>query len=144
MKISRPAEDRLPRSESVTPQDAPCAESAKLLESELAFFHQEGCHEEFPLARAGAGALILLISACGNDETSSPATSFTATLSGANEAPPVATTATGTATLTVSGQEITYEVNVTDLLNPAGMHQWNRDRGAGHRHQWDDGWQSGE
>lgn len=43
-------------------------------------------------------------------------------MSGGEEVPAVATTATGTATLTVNGQQIEYTVNVTDLLNAAVAH----------------------
>jgi hypothetical protein len=43
-------------------------------------------------------------------------------LSGGEEVPAVTTTATGTATLTVSGQQIMYEVNVTDLQNAVVAH----------------------
>ena len=62
--------------------------------------------------------LLPIIPAC-SDDPASPATSFTAALSGANEVPPVTTTATGSATLSVSGAAITYTVNVTDLQNDA-------------------------
>lgn len=68
-------------------------------------------------------ALLVAVSACGDDDgTSGPATSFTATLTGAEEFPPVATTATGNATLSVSGGQITYTVNVTDLQNAVVAH----------------------
>ncbi len=66
--------------------------------------------------------LLLAISACGDDEPAGPATSFSATLSGANEVPAVSTTATGSATLTVSGDQISYTVNVTGLENAAVAH----------------------
>jgi CHRD domain len=62
------------------------------------------------------------LSACGDDDSSGPATSFSAALNGANEVPPVPTTATGTATFSVSGGQITYTVNVTDLQNPVVAH----------------------
>jgi hypothetical protein len=66
----------------------------------------------------GIAVAVLLptVSAC-SDNGPSAATSFTATLSGANEVPPVTTPAMGTATLTVSGQQITYTINVTDIQN---------------------------
>ena len=76
----------------------------------------------FRLLRVAVGALLPLVSACGDDDPASAATSFTASLSGAEEVPAVTTTATGTATLTVSGQQITYEVNVTDLQNAVVAH----------------------
>nr|AUN36835.1 hypothetical protein [uncultured bacterium] len=77
------------------------------------------------LAIALAG-LLPVLPACGDDNTGSnggaAATSFTATLSGANEVPAVTTTATGNATLTVDGTQITYTVNVTNLTNPVLSH----------------------
>lgn len=67
--------------------------------------------------------LLLAISACGDDdEPAGPATSFSANLSGANEVPAVPTTATGSASLTVSGNQITYTVNVTNLQNAVVAH----------------------
>jgi len=60
-------------------------------------------------------ALLLMVPACGDDEPAGPATNFTATLSGANEVPAVETPATGSATLSVSGAQITYTVNVTNI-----------------------------
>jgi hypothetical protein len=67
-------------------------------------------------------ALLPLVPACGDDEPSGPATSFSATLTGAEEVPAVPTTATGTATLDVGGTAITYTVNVTGLANPVVSH----------------------
>lgn len=67
-------------------------------------------------------ALLMAVAACGDDDSSGPATSFTATLTGAEEFPPVPTTATGNATLSVSGGQITYTVNVTDLQNAVVAH----------------------
>ena len=67
-------------------------------------------------------ALLPLAAACGDDEPSGPATSFSATLTGAEEVPPVVTTATGNATLDVSGSAVTYTVNVTGLTNPVVSH----------------------
>ena len=71
----------------------------------------------FPMLKFAFAALIPIVVACGDDGPSSEATSFTATLSGANEVPAVTTTATGTATLTVTGTEITYTINSTNLQN---------------------------
>lgn len=73
----------------------------------------------FPMLKIAFAALLPIVVACGDDEPSDPATatSFTATLSGANEVPAVTTTATGTATLSVSGTQITYTINVTNLQN---------------------------
>jgi hypothetical protein len=62
-------------------------------------------------------ALLAIVPACGDDGPSDPATSFTATLSGANEVPPVTTTASGNATLAVTGDQITYTINATNLQN---------------------------
>lgn len=69
-------------------------------------------------------AALLLVAACDDDDDdgASPATSFTATLSGANEVPPVPTIATGTAALSVVGDEIAYTIEVADLQNAAVAH----------------------
>lgn len=67
-------------------------------------------------------ALLPALSACGDDEPASPATEFTATLNGENEVPPVPTTATGTATLSLDGDQITYTVEVEDLENAVVAH----------------------
>jgi hypothetical protein len=72
--------------------------------------------------KIGVAALLPLVPACGDDEPAGPATSFTATLSGTNEVPPVTTPATGSATLSVSGAQITYTVNVENLQNPLVAH----------------------
>jgi hypothetical protein len=65
-------------------------------------------------------ALLPIVAACGDDGPSSDpatATSFSATLLGTNEVPQVTTPATGTATFTVSGSQITYTINATNLQN---------------------------
>jgi hypothetical protein len=69
-------------------------------------------------------AAVLVTLACGDDDPADPstATSFTAALSGDNEVPAVVTPATGNATLSVSGAQITYTVNVTNLQNAAVAH----------------------
>jgi len=67
-------------------------------------------------------ALLLVVPACGDDEPAGPATNFTATLSGANEVPAVETPATGSATLSVSGAQITYTVNVTNIQDAVLAH----------------------
>ena len=79
--------------------------------------------------RALKFALVLLTPvafACGDDDddnnTPEPATNFTAELSGANEVPAVTTPATGTATLSVDDDEITYTIDVTDLQNALVAH----------------------
>jgi CHRD domain-containing protein len=60
--------------------------------------------------------------ACGDDNPVNTATSFTATLSGANEVPPVTTAASGTAEFTISGGQIEYTVNVTGIENVLVAH----------------------
>lgn len=70
-----------------------------------------------PLLRIAVALLIPVIAACGDDGPPDAATSFTATLSGANEVPAVTTTASGTATLSITGSEITYTINGTNLQN---------------------------
>jgi hypothetical protein len=79
---------------------------------------------DFRVFRITVAVLLPLISACGDDGPSNAdlATSFTATLSGANEVPPVTTPATGSASLSVSGAQITYTVNVTNLQNAVVAH----------------------
>ena len=74
------------------------------------------------LARVAAAAALLLVLACGDDDPASPATSFSATLSGAEEVPAVPTTATGSATLELTGDQIAYTINVTDLQNAVVAH----------------------
>jgi hypothetical protein len=66
--------------------------------------------------KIAVAVLLPIVAACG-DDPASPATSFTATLSGANEVPAVTTPATGTATLSVTGGQIAYTINVTNLQN---------------------------
>jgi hypothetical protein len=78
--------------------------------------------DSFRILKIAVAALLPIVPACGDDEPAGPATSFTATLSGANEVPAVTTTATGNATLSVSGAEITYTVNVTNLSNAVVAH----------------------
>jgi hypothetical protein len=68
-------------------------------------------------------ALLPLVAACGDDDDpSGPATSFSATLTGGEEVPAVVTSATGNATLDVSGSAITYTVTVAGLANPIVSH----------------------
>ena len=75
----------------------------------------------FSMLKIAAAALLAIVPACGDDPVS-PATSFTAALSGTNEVPPVPTTAAGNATLSVVGSELTYTVNVTGLSNALVAH----------------------
>src|SRR6476620_11514235 len=83
-----------------------------------------GLHmESVRLFKIAVGALLPVVAACSDDNApATPATSFTATLSGANEVPAVTTPATGTTTLTVSGSVIQYTVNVTELQNAVVAH----------------------
>lgn len=69
-------------------------------------------------------ALLPVILACGDDNNnpSGEATNFSATMTGAEEVPALPTTATGTATFTISGTQINYTVNVTNLQNPVVSH----------------------
>ena len=67
-------------------------------------------------------ALAVGVLACGDDNPVNPATSFTATLSGANEVPPVTTAASGTAEFTINGGQIEYTVNVTGIENALVAH----------------------
>lgn len=77
----------------------------------------------FRILQVGLAALLPVLPACGDDDgTSGPATSFSASLSGSEEVPPVPTTATGTATFSISGSQITYTVNVMNLQNAVVSH----------------------
>jgi hypothetical protein len=68
-------------------------------------------------------AVLPLVSACGDDDNpTDAATNFSATLSGDEEVPAVSTSATGTATFSISGSQITYSVSVTNLQNPVVSH----------------------
>ncbi|HEX5964106.1 MAG TPA: CHRD domain-containing protein [Gemmatimonadales bacterium] len=77
----------------------------------------------FRILKVTIVALLLAVSACGDDdEPAGAATNFTATLSGTNEVPPVPSSATGSAVLALSGDQLTYTVNVTNLQNPILAH----------------------
>jgi hypothetical protein len=76
----------------------------------------------FRILKIAFAALLAIVPACGDDDPVSPATSFTAALTGANEVPPVTTTATGNATLAVVGSQLQYTVNVTNLSNALVAH----------------------
>ena len=71
-------------------------------------------------------ALLPVAVACGDDDDGNgpaePGTSFSATLSGAEEVPAVPTTATGTATLSVAEGQISYTINVANLENAVASH----------------------
>ena len=75
-------------------------------------------------------ALALGVLACGDDDDDpvDPETSFTATLSGTNEVPPVTTEASGSATFTVSEGQIEFTVNVTGIENATDRRASCRER----------------
>jgi hypothetical protein len=66
--------------------------------------------------------LLVIGLACGDDEPAGPATSFSAELSGDEEVPAVTTEATGSAELTLSGNQLTYTIEVENLQNAAVAH----------------------
>jgi hypothetical protein len=74
------------------------------------------------ILRIALAALFPVVAACGDDGSPAPVTSFSATLSGSEEVPPVPTTATGAATFTVSGDQIVYAVNVAGIENAVVSH----------------------
>jgi hypothetical protein len=75
------------------------------------------------MAAVGLAVLLPLVLSCGDDdEPTDAATSFSATLTGAAEVPPVTTEATGNATIDIAGSAITYTVNVTNLQNAVVSH----------------------
>jgi hypothetical protein len=78
----------------------------------------------FSILKIALAALLPISAACGDDDSSglSTATNFTATLTGANEVPPVTTPATGTATLTLVGNQLNYTITVTNLQNAVLAH----------------------
>lgn len=71
-------------------------------------------------------ALALTMAACDDDDETGPAPErYTASLSGANESPPVTTTASGNATFTVDGNNVNYTVTITNWpanTNVSGAH----------------------
>ena len=74
----------------------------------------------FHLLKIAVGALLPVVVACGDNGPSSPATSFTATLSGANEVPPVTTDATGSATVDIKpDRSVTAKVTVSGMTATA-------------------------
>jgi CHRD domain len=74
-----------------------------------------------PIYVAGA-ALIAALPACDDDNPTNTATTFTANLTGGEEVPPVTTTATGTATFTIVGNQIQFTVNVAGIENVLFAH----------------------
>jgi len=80
-----------------------------------------------PRTRITLAALALLTITCKDETTGIPAglEVFTASLTGANERPsPVATSATGSAIVTVLGETVTWKVDVIDIdsVNAAHIH----------------------
>jgi hypothetical protein len=73
---------------------------------------------------AAATALLALAPACDDDDDDpgEPATSFSASLAGSNEVPPVPTAATGTAELTLEDDQIDYTIEVNGLENAVVAH----------------------
>ena len=63
-------------------------------------------------------AVSLTVAACDDDPVEPEAEVYTATLTGANETPPVTTTATGTGTFIVTGNDINYVITIANW--PAG------------------------
>jgi hypothetical protein len=71
------------------------------------------------LAIAAAGAML----ACSDDPTGPQSTIYVANLSGANEVPALSVGATGTATFTLNGKALSYQVTVRGLSgNAAASH----------------------
>ena len=65
-------------------------------------------------------AASLTVAACDDDDPVEPeAEVYTATMTGANETPPVQTTATATGTFTVTGNNIAYNITIANW--PAGQ-----------------------
>ena len=71
---------------------------------------------------AAVGLLLVVVAGCDDDDDDGGTETFTATLSGAAEVPAVATTATGTATFTLEGDQLSYTVNVNGIENAAVSH----------------------
>jgi hypothetical protein len=74
-------------------------------------------------------AIVVLFSAaipaCSDDDDdggTEPDTEFEATLSGSEEVPAVSTTASGSATVSIQGSEIVYQVDVANLTNVVVSH----------------------
>lgn len=69
-------------------------------------------------------AATLVVGACDDDDSTGPQQEqFVATLTGQAERPnPVTTSATGTATFTVTGQTVNYTINVNNLTGVTAAH----------------------
>lgn len=70
-------------------------------------------------------ALSFVAAGCSDNNGGTGATAnnvFTATLSGANEVPPTGSTATGTATFTINGSTVDYQISVQNITDVVGGH----------------------
>ena len=63
---------------------------------------------------------VILAAACGGSSSVTTSNNFGATLNGASEVPATTSTATGTATYTVSGSTVNYSVTYSGLSGPPG------------------------
>lgn len=68
--------------------------------------------------------LTLALTGCGEDDgpTGAGARTFTASLSGGNEVPPVSSAATGTANFTTRGDSVRFRVDVQNLVDARAAH----------------------
>jgi hypothetical protein len=73
-------------------------------------------------AFAAAALLLAVVAGCDDDDDDGGSETFTATLSGTQEVPAVPTTATGTAAITVQGDQLSYTVNVNGIENAVVSH----------------------
>ena len=71
---------------------------------------------------AAAALLLAVVAGCDDDDDDGGTETFTAALSGTQEVPAVPTTATGTATITVQGDQLSYTVNVNGIQNAVVSH----------------------
>ena len=68
-------------------------------------------------------ALLTAVAACSDDDGGTGTdTEFEALLSGTNEVPAVSTLATGSATISIQGAQIVYQVDVQDIENVLVSH----------------------
>jgi len=68
-------------------------------------------------------ALLTAVAACSDDDGGTGTdTEFEALLSGTNEVPAVSTPATGSATISIQGAQIVYQVDVQDIENVLFSH----------------------
>lgn len=74
------------------------------------------------LPRLAVAMMLAAVGACGDDDTTEPATEFEAELSGDEEVPAVETAASGSAAVSIEDGEIVYRVDVDDLENALVSH----------------------